>query len=71
VRHRSHIIASFVKSMLILVGIVVRIGEINVYRILTGNRIGKLPLVRPRSRRNDNFKIELREMSCYNVNSVG
>jgi hypothetical protein len=36
----------------------------NAYRILVGNPEGKRPLGRPRSRRMDNIKMDLREIGC-------
>jgi hypothetical protein len=34
------------------------------YRVLVGNPVGKKPLGRPRSRWEDNIKMELQEVGC-------
>jgi hypothetical protein len=39
----------------------------NAYRILVGNREGKRPLGRPRRRRVDNIKMDLREIGWDGV----
>ena len=36
----------------------------NAYRVLVGKPEGKRPLGRPRRRREDNIKMDLREVSC-------
>jgi len=47
------------------VGHVVRIGESrDVYRILVGKLEGKRPLGRPRSRWEDNIKMDIQEVGC-------
>jgi len=38
--------------------------EDSVYRVLVGKPEGKRPLGRPRSRWNDNIKMELQEVGC-------
>jgi hypothetical protein len=43
-------------------GHVERMGEINTYCILVGNPEGKRPLGRPRSRLEDNIRMDLREI---------
>ena len=35
-----------------------------VYSVLVGNPEGKIPLVRPRRRREDNIKIDFQEVGC-------
>ena len=46
-------------------GHVVRIGESrDVYRILVGKLEGKRPLGRPRSRWEDNIKMDIQEVGC-------
>jgi hypothetical protein len=43
----------------------------NAYRILVGKPEGKRPLGRPRHRRLDNIKMDLREMGWYGLDSSG
>ena len=46
-------------------GYVERMGERRViYRVVVGKPEGKRPLGRPRSRREDNIKMDLREVGC-------
>jgi hypothetical protein len=53
-------------------GYVARMGEgRGVYRVLVGMPEGKRPLGRPRSRWEDNIKIDLREMGIDGANWVG
>jgi hypothetical protein len=41
-----------------------------VYRILAGKPEGKRPLGRPRHRREDNIKLDLREIGIYGINWI-
>jgi hypothetical protein len=50
------------------VGHVAQMGEMgNAYNILVGKLEGKIPLVRPRYRWEDNIRIDLREMGWKSV----
>jgi hypothetical protein len=42
----------------------------NAYRILVGKLEGKRPLARPRRRRVDNIKMDLREIGCECVDWI-
>ena len=42
-----------------------------VYRVLVGKSVGKRPLGRPRSRRDDNIEMELQEVGCGGVDWNG
>jgi hypothetical protein len=47
---------------------VARLGEMrNAYKILFGKPEGKQPLGRPKRKREDNIKVDLREMSLESV----
>ena len=49
-------------------GHVARIGErTDVYRVLVGKPEGKRPLGRPRSRWEDNIKMDLQEVGCWGM----
>jgi hypothetical protein len=53
-------------------GNVARIGEgRGVYRVLVGSTEGKRPLGRPRSRWEDNIKMDLREIGIGGTDSAG
>jgi hypothetical protein len=43
---------------------------INMYRNLVGKPKGKRPLERRKSRRQDNVKIDLKEIKCESVDSI-
>jgi hypothetical protein len=45
-------------------------GKRNAYRILVGNPEGKRPLGRPRRRRPDNIKTDLREIGWYDMDWI-
>ena len=54
-----------VKSRMRWAGHVARIGEWRgVHRVLVGKPEGKMPLVRPRHRWEDNIKMDLQDMVC-------
>jgi len=42
-----------------------------VYRVLVGKPEGKRPLVRPRRRWVDNIRMDLQEMGCGCIDSIG
>jgi len=42
-----------------------------VYKVLVGKPEGKKPLGRPRSRWEDNIKIDLQKLGCEGVNWIG
>jgi len=52
-------------------GHVARMGErIGLLRVLVGNPEGKKPLGRPKSRWEDNIKIELQEVGCGGMDEI-
>ena len=52
-------------------GHVARMGERRmVYRVLVGKPEGKRPLVRLRSRREDNIKMDLQELGCEGMDWI-
>jgi hypothetical protein len=51
-------------------GHVERMGEMILYRVLVGKPEGKITLGRPRSRWEDNIKMDLQEMGCGSVDWI-
>jgi hypothetical protein len=51
-------------------GHVARVGEKNAYRILVGKSEGKRPLRRPKRRREDNIKTDLKEIGWVGMDWI-